>query len=1384
MSETSQRIANLSPEKRALLELRLMKKVQPAAKEHKIPRRGAIDQCPLSFAQQRLWFLDQFGPGSSVYNIPNAVRLMGLLDVTALEKSLNEIVQRHEALRTTFSAVQGEPVQIIAPTLPLKLPLTDLRELPANDREAKLRRLAAREARLPFDLARGPLLRAALLCLGEKDYVLLLTIHHIVSDGWSMGILFRELSTFYKAFCTGKPFQLPEPPIQYADFAVWQRQWVQGETLENQLSYWTDRLVGAPPLLELPTDRPRPSIQAYRGGRHSLILPASLTRALYARSREEGVTLFMMLLAGFKILLHRYTGQVDIIIGSPVANRNRVEIEELIGFFVNTMVLRTDLSGNPTFRELLGRVREVCLGAYAHQDLPFEKLVEELQPERTLSHSPLFQVMFILQNTPGSTLQLPGLTLNPMEVNSGAAKFDLTLSMGEGTEGLHGELEYDTDLFDASTIERMARHYQTILEGILADPEQRLSELPLLTASERHQLLVQWNDTKTDYPQDKCIHHLFEEQVERAPDATALVCEDQQITYRELNRRANQLAHFLQAQGVGPEVLVGICVGRSLEMVVGLLGILKAGGAYVPLDPTYPQERLAYMVSDTRMPIIVIQERFLKLFPDFKSKIVMVEREREVLAKQPQDNVQSGVKAEHLAYVIYTSGSTGKPKGVMIEHRNVVNLCTGMDACIEPELESTWLAVTSLSFDISVIEIFWTLARGFKVVIYPGNENNLNVLQEGSSGGQEAESNSYSILELIKLHNVTHFQCTPSMASMLMLDKESKSAFGRLQKFLIGGEAFPAALARQLQKVVIGDIINMFGPTETTVWSTTYKLKNARHSIPIGRPTANTEIYILDKHLQPVPAGVSGELMIGGAGVARGYLNRPELTSERFIVNPFSDNPDKLLYRTGDLCRYMPDGNIEFLGRIDHQVKLRGYRIEPGEIEVVLAEHPGVKTTLALVREDQPGDTRLVAYVVPKDGQALEVGNLRDYLKKKLPEYMVPGAFVMLESLPLTPNKKVDRLSLPTPDRIRSQPKEGYTAPRTPMEKKLAEIWALVLGLDQVGINDNFFDLGGHSLLAVRLFAYIEQTIGRKLPLAILFKASTIEQMARIIRDNGQQAPWSSLVEIQPDGSRQPLFLMHAAGGNVLCYRNLALHLGPDQPVYGLQSRGLDDRQPFHSRIDEMASYYIEAIKRVQPEGPYLLGGYCLGGSIALEIGHQLRAAGDEIDLLALFETYNWASIDAQSIFDKIYFYIQKLLFHWQNFQILRGKQKLTFLKEKLSVAKERRKVWYGMTASNLGKNFWRYTGEAQHLYKLWKNNHRAAKNYMPKTYPGQIIHFRPIKEYKKFDTPKARWENIAAEGVKTCRLPVYPAGMLLEPFVKILAEKLKELLTELNHGR
>ena len=1038
-------------------------------------------EIPLSHGQERMWFIDRLEPGNALYNRPAFVRLKGELKTAVLERCLNEIIRRHEILRTAFPDVNGQPLQVVAPFHPLALSVRDISGLPEAEREAEARRQAAHEAALSFDLGRGPLIRAGLLRLGDEEHILLLTMHHIVFDGWSEGVLFQELAVLYESFSTGQPAPLSELPIQYADFAVWQRQWFRGEIFDSQLAYWKKQLAGAA-VLELPTDHPRPAVQTFRGSKQFFSLSRALTEGLKAIGREEGTTLFMTLLAAFQTLLHRYAAQDDILVGAPVAGRNRTDVEELIGFFINTVVLRTDCSGDPSFRELLGRVRKVALDAYAHQDLPFEKLVEELHPQRNSSRSPLFQVMFAFQNAQETAPSLAGLTVTSLNVESETAIFDLSLLMVEEANSLKATLEYNTDLFDAATMSRMRDHFQILLEGIAANPEHRLSDLPLLTQTEKQRLLVEWNDTKRDYPRDKCIHELFEAQVERSPDATAVVFQSRELTYRELNRRANQLAHYLRKLGVGPDVIVGICMERSIEMVLALLAILKAGGAYMPIDPDYPKDRAAFMLEDAAAAVLLSQQRLIERLPHHGVMAIPLDTEWEAIAHESDENPASGVTAGNLAYVIFTSGSTGTPKGAMNIHRGICNRLLWMQDAYELTAADHVLQKTPFSFDVSVWEFFWPLLTGARLIV-------------AQSGGHR---DSAYLVKLIAEQEITTLHFVPSMLQVF-LEQEGLEILSCLRRVICSGEALPFELQERFFLRLGAELHNLYGPTEASVDVTFWacQRESDRRSVPIGRPIANTEIYLLDSHLQPIPTGVPGELYIRGDGVARGYLNRPELTAEKFIPSPLGNDPGARLYRTGDLARRLPDGSIEFLGRTDHQVKIRGFRIELGEIEAALGQHPEVREAIVLAREDIPGEKRLVAYVVAQ--RVFPITELRGFLAEKLPEHMVPSAFVFLDALPLTSNGKIDRRNLPAPDQSRPEQENSFVAPRTSVEELLARIWGEVLKLDQVGIHDNFFALGGHSLLLTQIASRIQRAFLVSLPLRILFDAPTVADQSAAI---------------------------------------------------------------------------------------------------------------------------------------------------------------------------------------------------------------------------------------------------------------------------------------------
>ncbi|NET02964.1 MAG: amino acid adenylation domain-containing protein, partial [Sphaerospermopsis sp. SIO1G1] len=1161
--------------------------------------RGENAEIPLSFAQQRLWFLDQLEPLSSSYNLPAALKLTGKLSIPTLDISLQEIINRHEALRTKFTAGAGTANQFIQQQTNWELSTIDLQHLPLEEAEVAGQKLLQQQAIQPFNIAEDFLIRATLVVLSETEHLLLICMHHIVSDGWSMGVFVAELVTVYNAYLQNQPSPLTPLPIQYADFAIWQRNWLQGEVLEQQLNYWKQQLETASKFLPLPTDRPRPAVQTFAGSYQEFALSQELSNQLIALSQKQGVTLFMTLFAAYNVLLYRYTGQTDILVGSPIANRNQREIEGLIGFFVNTLVFRTELSANPSFNELLTQIRSTALSAYAHQDLPFEMLVEALQPERDLSYTPLFQVMFILQNAPMSNVELTDVEVSALAIETTTAKFDLTLSMEQTATGIRGGWEYNTDLFDSSTIEKMTGNLTTLLSAIVASPQTRINQLPILTTTEQQTLVIDWNNTTTEYPQDKCIHQLFEEQVQKTPDAVAVVFTNQQLTYRELDDKANQLANYLCSQGVTTDVLVGISVERSLEMVIGLLGILKAGGAYLPLDPEYPTERLQFILEDAQVRFLLTQQHLVNHLPTNQAEIICLDSDCDVISQASEHHFQPQVQGNNLAYIIYTSGSTGKPKGVQIIHRAVVNFLTAMQEKPGITQSDILLGVTTISFDIAALEIFLPMTVGARLII----------------ASRQVTMDGQQLAELLVNSQTTIMQATPATWRLLL---ENNCDLSNL-KILCGGEALPGDIAEKLSTQGTS-LWNLYGPTEATIWSSVYQIQPENDLISIGRPINNTQFYVLDQNLQPVPVGVPGELYIGGTGLAKGYLNRPELTSERFIPNPF-DNGKTKLYQTGDLVRYLKDGNLEYISRIDNQVKLRGFRIELGEIETTLSQQENVQIACVIVREDTPGDQRLVAYIVPQPQQTPTSNILRQFLKAQLPDYMIPNTFVILESLPLTPNGKIDRraLSVPTP----TNNADTFVAPRTDLELQLAQIWGDILKVENVGVRDNFFDLGGHSLLATYLMSQIRENLGQEIPLATLFQHPTVEELAIAItkiqqNTNSQTSP---LVALQPRGSQPPFFCIPGAGGFPYYFYNLARALGENQPFYSFQAQGSDGELAPMTEVEEIAAYYIQAMQTVQPHGPYYLGGHSFGGKVAFAIAQQLIQQGEEVALVAILDT-------------------------------------------------------------------------------------------------------------------------------------------------------------------
>ncbi|HEV2437634.1 MAG TPA: amino acid adenylation domain-containing protein [Verrucomicrobiae bacterium] len=1372
----------LSDEKRALLEKRLRGALKDRSRTPAIPRRTSSGKAPLSFAQQRLWFFDQLEPGSPLYNMPTALRLRGRLNLTALQKALNAMVARHESLRTRFNAEDGCPVQIIVPPAPVELPVLDLSREPSFEREETLRQRLNDEAKRPFDLSRGGLIRALLVRLDETEHVFLVNMHHIISDAWSLGVFFRELSGYYEAFNEGREMTLPGMPIQYADYAAWQHERLQGEALEKQLAFWKGHLAGAPQLLELPAEKTRPPTSSFRGGHVERLLSGSLAEELKCLGQAEGVTLFMTLLSALNVLLHRYTRQTQFIVGSPIAGRTQLETEGLIGFFVNTLALRGDLSGNPTFCELLARGRQTVFDAYAHQDLPFEKLVEALQPARSPGHTPLVQVMFVLQNEMARDLKLPGLTAEPVAVDTGTAKFDLTLAAEEWPDGLLVQAEYNADLFSEAAMARMLGHFQVLLDGIVANPSQKIGELPLLPETERRQLLVEWNGVRTHYPRDKTISQLFEEQVEKTPGAVALVFGGGHLTYRQLNERANALALYLRKLGVGEGTMVAVGLERSADLIVALLGILKAGGAYVSLDPLYPKARLALMLEGTRAPVLLTQEKFRGQF-DFALRpptsdirppiLVCLDTYREALALPDPANPANRAAPDTPAYVSFTSGSTGRPKGVIVPHRGVVRLVKETNYA-RFSADETFLQLAPVAFDASTLEIWGALLNGSRLIVFPPHTPSLAEL------GEFIRQNQISTLWL-------------SAGLFHQMVEEQLENLRGVRQLLAGGDVLsPSHVRRALEKLPGCKMINGYGPTENTTFTCSHEISAADcegHSIPIGRPIPNTQVYVLDDYLQPVPVGVPGELCAGGDGLSLGYLHQPELTAEKFLHNPFNPDSSRRLYKTGDLVCWRSDGTIEFLGRMDQQVKIRGFRVELDEIETVLNEHPAVRECAVVAWGDRASDRTLAAYFVA-DSTVPSPAALRAHLSRKLPGYMIPSAFVPMQNLPLNGNGKVNRRALPPPDGQWTQSTKQFLAPRDEVEARLVVIWEEILGISRIGVEDHFFDLGGHSLLAVRLVARIENVFDRKIPVAAVFESPTVAQMAQALRGEKRSATVSSIVEIQPRGTKPPLFFVHGVGGGMFWgYTNLSRYLGADQPVFAFNSRGMNGQEEL-ATVEEMASHYVAGLRAFRPHGPYYLGGYCFGGNVAYEMARQLEAQGEKIALLALINcappnsSYARFKLTPVSVFKFL-----RNLVHWLNYiRHMTDSQRRDFFRWKIRAFKKRwRRLRHRMritTATVDVDEVVDLSAQPEDRRRLWEAHVRALLAHHTRPYAGRVTLFRTRAHslFCSFDHTFG-WRDYA--GTVTVRIVSGAHESVLdEPHVRTLAEALKQCLDQIQTGQ
>jgi len=1157
-------------------------------------------ELPLSFAQQRLWFLDQLEGASTAYNMPVVLHIKGPLQVDALSRSLHAIVQRHEVLRSRFDKVDGNAVVSIADSLPRMVEF-DLSGLDSEAQAEEVKRRVAEDAEKIFELAVDPLFRSTMLRLGADEHIILINMHHIVSDGWSMGVIVEEWSLLYNAFAAGQDTPLAPLAIQYIDYAVWQRNYLLGDSLKRQLGHLRTRLIGAPALLELPTDRPRPAIQRFLGETLDTIIAAPLAAQLKRYAEQSGVSQYMLLMAAFAVLLARYSGQRDIVIGSPTANRARSEVEALIGFFVNTLVLRLEIEPNQSFAEFLVHVRKIALESYAHQDVPFEQLVEELKPQRNLSYSPLFQVMFSMQNTPSVTPALTSLEVTEISARQVVAKYDLSLAITDSKGTLEASFEYNTDLFDRATVERFASHYANLLQGIVSDPHQSVDRLALLSPTELSRITQEWNQTEVAFEPAMTIHGMFEAQAKRTPDAIAVQFHNDCLTYLELDQRAEKLAIQLQNTGVHSGALLAICVTRSLEMLVGLLAILKTGSAYVPLDPNYPADRIRYVLDDAGVSLLLTQSHLVSDLPEMDCKVFCldVDNDESDSASTVMPTKNSDTGETNLAYVIYTSGSTGNPKGVMVSHHAAANFLRSM--AVKPGIcaQDSLLAVTTMSFDIAVLELYLPLSVGAKVVI----------------ADEVLVRDGVELIQTLDSQLITMMQATPATWHLLLAAGWTGNAG---LKILCGGEALASSLASQLL-ARSASLWNMYGPTETTVWSTVHQLSSADllyASMPIGKPIANTRVYILDSQIIPQAIGVTGELYIGGDGLSKGYLNRPDLTAERFIADPL--DPSRRLYRTGDLARYLANGCIEYLGRGDQQVKVRGFRVELGEIEHALASQPGIEVCAVALDRASEENARLLAYYV---GDVRDSSELKRELHKTLPAYMIPAQFVQLDAMPLTPNGKIDRMALHVPDGMHMERDGEHLGFRDSVELALIRIWEDVLGVSPVGIRDNFFDLGGHSIIAVRLMAKVAQQFGRQLSLASLFQGSTIEFMAKLLRSEGDASDWSSVVVIQSEGASSPFFCVAGAGGNVVYFNDLARSMGDVRPFVGLQPPGLDGVTPPHTSVEDLARHYLDVIEHERKETPLIISGHSFGGLVAFEMARQLGAQGKAPDVLVLIDT-------------------------------------------------------------------------------------------------------------------------------------------------------------------
>lgn len=1338
------------------------------AKLHEINNTVAIAALPIekiitnnseffmSIGQERFWYIHQLLGANCLYNQQSELRISGKLDIEILTASLREVVRRHAILRTTFTQnKQGIPLQIINAIQKVEIPVIDISQ--ENITEKLIDQLSLEQGQKVFDLTKDFLLRLCVLCLSEQKYVLLITMHHAITDGWSFSLFFKELWANYQSMLTHKSIPKNELPIQYSDFSYWQKSLLMSELFEKQRKYWKKQLAELTPRLNLPYSYSKPLSRKYVGKIERFNLSKLLTNQLEELSFNMGVILPMTLLAAFKVLLMRYSAQTDIAIGVPVAYRHHPQVVDLIGFFVNTIVLRSDLSINKTFETLLKDIKKTSMDGYANQDLPFDEVVKIIQPERTPNSSPLFQIMFVFQNTSIKAGELPGLHISQLtERRVGMAKFDLNLSIKESLQGLEGFLEYSTELFNECTIKKMLVHYQNILTEVINNPKLTLAMIPLIAADEEKQLISKYNKNNTDDQCNKGIHQLVEKQVKKTPNAIAIVYNQQQCSYQELNQKANQLAHYIQSLPLGLEVKIGLYVEKSLEFVVGLLGILKAGAAYVPLDVKYPQQRLQFMVADAKLSTIITHSKFIKNVTSQVKNIICLDLDWPIIAEKSTNNPENiKFSAQSLAYIMYTSGSTGNPKGVMIKHKGLCNLANNYQKNFSINVKSRVLQFASISFDVAISDIILALTNG--AALYLANK--------------ECTHLGKMLATFIIENAITHVHLTPATLATLPIDN-----YPALKCIIVGGEPFSIALVKRWANRRY--FFNSYGATETSVTVALAKFSATSEQVLIGKPINNNQIYILDANNKPVPNGVIGEIGVVGASVAAGYWNQPKLTSEKFIDNPFNvNNKNPIMYKTGDLGRYLACGNLEFLGRIDRQIKVKGYRIDPAEIEIILNEHPAIHSSVVILYEKTPENKLLIAYIITNMNEIEIIKQLNKKLKAALPSYMIPATIIVLPEFPKTPNGKIDHKALPVPEyKLLEQVKSWSDNARTTIEFKLIQIWQELLGCESIGVKDNFFKLGGHSLLGIRLLAKIKSIFAKNISFLVLLENPTIADLALKINQEvslSEYKVWSPLVAIQPKGDYPPLFCIHPAGGTVFCYLDLATQLEKKrQPLYGLQAQGLEEHQTLLKTNEEMAASYLQAIRNIQIQGPYFLLGWSAGGMIAYEIAQQLHKSGEKVAFLGILDTYAYSAknsrINALVLDDDIELlarlYIKEDPYAElpndliKTLKELKPQQQLTYIVQQAKIL--------GKLPGDISDK------QAERWVRAFKNDCMLVKKYKPTPYLGKITVFRPVEALimEKEKSNDLGWGCLTKQPLEIYETPGNHFNMLFYPHVKTLA--------------